>query len=81
MNDNLNLVNQVFDLARHCLVGRWVAPQPIGKQYILKFFHEHRQHPVGVGYGKGKPFRTAEPHEAVGKPVRIETGKYSYGRQ
>ena len=58
-----------------------IASEPVGKQDILEFLHQHRQHTVGIGDGKRQPFRTSEPHQAIGKPVRVQSRKYSNRRQ
>ena len=60
-------------------MSRRIPTQTIRKQNILKFFHQHGKHPIGIGNGKTEPFRTSKPHQPVGKPVRIEPGEYGHG--
>ena len=62
-------------------MGGRVAPQPVAEQHVLEFLHEHGQDAVGVGDGEGELFRAAEPHEAVGQPVRVQAREHRYRRQ
>ena len=47
----------------------------------MKLLHQHGQHPVGVGDGKGEPLRAAEPHQAVGELVRVQAGEHRHRGQ
>ena len=77
MNDDLDLIDQIADSPAQMFMLWRISPQTIGQQNILKFLHQNRQHPVGIGNGEGQPLRASIPHQPVGELVRIHPGENS----
>ena len=44
VDDDLDLVDQVFGLAAERIVRRRVAAQAVGQQYVLELLHQQWQH-------------------------------------